>query len=170
MELVVKLSQDELNEIVSRHVFGESKKIRLEITEMAQFSNPVTTKYSDWYNVPDDHRDAKCPILLSAGQQLDVQLRSNGRVYAMVNCQCNWYQNGTIHDIAWFRIVNPENDWLHVPDSHRDAKCPITLDKGTQLEIIRRNGEVDAGDVNKWNISWVQEDNFRDIVKFRVIK
>lgn len=59
--------------------------------------------------------------------------------------------------------------WIDVPSDWRAQCAPSTANGCYKIEVCLRDGTVTRGQPDDWNISWVQENNPRDIVKFRKV-
>ena len=59
--------------------------------------------------------------------------------------------------------------WIDVPSDWSTPLAPSTVSGCHKIEVCLRDGTVNRGQPDDWNISWVQEDNPRDIVKFRKV-
>ena len=59
--------------------------------------------------------------------------------------------------------------WIDVPSDWSTPRAPSTVSGCYKIEVCLRDGTVVQGQPDDWNISWVQENNPRDIVKFRKV-
>jgi len=113
MEILVKLSQDELNRIVSRYVLGVEKQISITIEEAPKEEAPkeafqcLSTLVQDedgWFLVPEDHGESRCPI--DGLGKIEVQFRCGDTEVDFPNFWAlSWVQEDSIYDIVKFRSI-----------------------------------------------------------------
>lgn len=183
MKLTVNLSQQELNQVISEHLFGGQDvdvKIDFNIQPSAQEAKSVETEvigdsFSEWYFVPLTHKIPYCPIKFGE-KDLEIKFR-NGRVELLDKSHrfrsrrqnIHWVQDCHQYDIAAFRIKNPESEWLEVSEHHELSQCPLKLGDDTQVEFVLECGF--KGAAIAFMLDWSQRDAFTPyrIQKFRVV-
>jgi hypothetical protein len=189
MKLTVNLSQQELNQIISEHLFGgQDVDVKIDFTTQLahQEAKAVETEvsgkevsgdsFSEWYFVPETHKIPYCPIKFSE-KDLKIKFR-NGRVELLDKSHrfrsrrqnIHWVQDCHQYDIVAFRIKNPESEWLEVSEHHELSQCPLKLGDDTQVEFVLESGF--EGVEIAFMLDWSQRDAFTPyrIQKFRIVK
>ena len=105
--------------------------------------------------------DQQIEVILRIGSQRKFRVKDLGRA---------WIQECHSADIRQFRIVNPKDDWLIVPQNHFNENCPIAVVADQFTEIEFSDGKFDTT-YNKhcWYL-WPQDKKGMKIVKFRLVK
>ena len=61
------------------------------------------------------------------------------------------------------------DNWIDVPFDWSETVAPPEAISFCKIEIMLRDGSIDKGFPDDWNISWLQQDIPNDIVKFRKV-
>ena len=183
MKLTVNLSQHELNQIISEHLFdGQDVDVKIDCNTQlvhqevkAAETEVIGDSFSEWYFVPLTNKIPYCPIKFGE-KDLEIKFR-NGSVepfdkshrFLRHGPDKHWVQENHQYDIVAFRIKNPESEWLEVSEHHELSQCPLKLGDDTQVEFVLECGF--EGAVSVFMLDWSQKDAFTPyrIQKFRVV-
>lgn len=104
---------------------------------------------------------------------MKVTLTMN-EVVALVRNQYRFHDDDNIQvEIEGFVKANTTgtevDNWIDVPFDWSETVAPPEAISFCKIEIMLRDGSIDKGFPDDWNISWLQQDIPNDIVKFRKV-
>jgi len=66
-------------------------------------------------------------------------------------------------------VSTDPDGWISVPPDWSEPMAPPEAIGCSKIEVMLRDGSIDEGPPREWCFSWIQENLYRDIVKFRKI-